>query len=196
MRLILASSSVYRQALLKRLQLPFETYAPDVDETPLAGEPAEQLARRLSLAKARAVAVLQPGATIIGSDQVASLSGRLLGKPGTAARARVQLAQSSGQLVEFHTAICVIASNGTEFVECVRSTVQFRHLQAGEIDRYLELERPWDCAGSFKWESLGISLFERLRGDDPTALEGLPLICLSKLLRQLGIDALSQAAQI
>jgi len=187
MRLILASTSPYRQALLARLRIPFETVGPAVDETPLAGETPMALAMRLAQAKARAVAERFPDAVIIGSDQVASLGATLLHKPGTLERARAQLTASSGERVEFHTGLCVIAPQTTDHVTCSRVSVVFRTLSAAEIDNYLVLEPALDCAGSFKCEGLGISLFESIESDDPTALEGLPLIALAHTLRGLGI---------
>ncbi len=190
MRLILASGSPYRHTLLDRLRLPFTAVAPAVDETPSPGESPQALAERLALAKARAVAKQHAGAIVIGSDQVASLHGTALGKPGGFERAREQLLASRGQCLTFYTALCVVGPDG----ECLRHLepfkVHFRALDAVEIDRYLGLEQPWDCAGSFKWEGLGISLFERLEGDDPTALEGLPLIALCRILGKLGVHPL------
>lgn len=190
--LLLASSSPYRRALLNRLGIPFIWASPDVDETPQAsanggtGEPAPALAERLAHAKARALAADYPGHWIIGADQVAVLDGhRTLGKPGDMVRAQAQLRAASGRQLQFITAICLI--NGEQTLSASDTVVvQFRKLQDAEITRYLEAEQPWDCAGSFKCEGLGISLFESIHSNDPTSLEGLPLIALCRLLRQAG----------
>jgi septum formation protein len=183
--LILASTSRYRAELLSRLRLPFSSMAPQVDEVPLPGEAPDALARRLAAAKAQAVALLRPGSWVIGSDQVADLNGAALGKPGSHEAACAQLAAMSGQQVRFHTAICV--SNGSQHLHaCDLTRVQFRTLTSGEIARYVDAEQPLDCAGSFKCEGLGISLFEAIHNSDPSALIGLPLIALSGLLRQAG----------
>ncbi len=184
MDLILASTSPYRRELLKRLQLPFTCIPPEVDETPRPGEPPEDLARRLALAKARAVARENREALVIGSDQVASLDGQALGKPGTLARAKAQLLACSGRTVVFYTGlalVCEARDTALETVEAFR--VHFRALDEAQVDRYLAREQPLDCAGSFKVEGLGITLFEALEGRDHTALEGLPLIALTDLLR-------------
>jgi septum formation protein len=191
-RLILASSSRYRRALLERLGLNFATTSPDVDETPRPGEAAEPLVSRLSRAKATAVAetVSEP-ALVIGSDQVAVLDGRILGKPGTEARARAQLAELSGRQVRFLTGLCLLtAPAGTAEEAVVVTEVQFRRLDSAEIDDYVARERPLDCAGAFKSEALGIALFEAIRADDPTALVGLPLIALCGMLRRAGMPVL------
>ncbi len=190
MKLILASSSPYRQALLQRLQLPFESHAADVDETPLPDESPMDLAMRLATAKARAVAEGHPGEIVIGSDQVASREGTPIGKPGNFDTALQQLLGSSGRRVSFYTALSVVDVSGTEQCHLDPFHVHFRELTEPEIRRYLELEQPFDCAGSFKVEGLGISLFERLEGNDPTSLEGLPLIALCKILREMGQDPL------
>ncbi len=171
--------------MLSRLRLPFSSVAPLVDETPLPAETPAALAQRLAKAKAQAVACQMPGSWVIGSDQVAEVLGAPLGKPGTAEAARAQLAAMSGQEIHFHTAICL--SNGSRHLQaCDLTRVQFRTLDAAEITRYVEAEQPLDCAGSFKCEGLGISLFEAIHSSDPTALVGLPLIQLSVLLRQAG----------
>jgi septum formation protein len=196
MRLILASTSAYRRALLARLRVPFETADPAVDETPLAGEAPAALAMRLAQAKARTVASRYPDAIIIGSDQVASLGATLLDKPGTLERAHSQLSASSGERVEFHTGLCVIAPQQPDYQVCSRVSVVFRVLSAAEIESYLLLEPALDCAGSFKCEGLGISLFESIESDDPTSLEGLPLIALARVLRELGIHPLLQGDQL
>jgi septum formation protein len=184
--LLLASTSRYRRELLARLGLPFDCVAPDVDESQHGGETAESTACRLASAKARAVAEQMPGALVIGADQTASLSGRVLGKPGSRDRAREQLAACSGQLVLFHTAVSVLGPDGREDGALDTTVVQFRQLAGDEIDRYLDAEQPYDCAGSFKAEALGICLFERIDSQDPTALIGLPLIRTAALLRAAG----------
>lgn len=192
--LILASTSRYRRELLQRLRLPFEVVAPEVDETPLPGEAPAELALRLALAKAQAVAQRHPQAVVIGSDQVAELDGEPIGKPGTHERARGQLRRLSGREVVFHTALAVVRSD-TRFAQALRVPVQvhFRELSDAEIDTYLHLEQPYDCAGSAKCETLGISLLRAIHSDDPTALIGLPLITTSQLLRQAGLDPLHHA---
>jgi septum formation protein len=184
--LILASTSVYRRALLERLGLPFATARPDVDETPLAGETPEALAVRLARAKAEAVAAHAGDAWTIGSDQVAELDGRPLGKPGTADRAIAQLQAMSGREVRFLTALCLAGPDGRRLAALDVTTVRFRTLENDEIARYVERERPLDCAGSFKCEGLGIALFEAIDNRDPTALVGLPLIATARLLREAG----------
>jgi septum formation protein len=186
--LVLASTSRYRRELLARLTLAFRIVAPDVDETRRDGEPPAALADRLALAKAHAVGANCPNALIIGSDQVAELDGRALGKPGSVEVACAQLAASSGRRVTFHTALCLLDTRSGRSGTAVDIThVVFRHLDAAEIARYVDAERPLDCAGSFKAEGLGISLFERIESSDPTALIGLPLIALAHLLRNAGI---------
>jgi septum formation protein len=189
--LVLASTSAYRRELLARLGAPFRQQSPGADETPLADEPPAGLAARLAAAKARAVAALNPGAVVIGSDQVADCSGRILGKPGDIAHARSQLRASSGSKVIFHTALCLVDARvapAREFAAIDTTTVVFRDLDDEEIERYLEREKPFDCAGSFKSEGLGITLFERIDSQDPVALIGLPLIALCRLLRAAGIE--------
>ena len=188
MELILASTSPYRKRLLERLQIPFNCVAPEVDESPLPGEPPEALAERLARAKAQAVSSLQPGALVVGSDQVASLDGRCIGKPGGFDAAAQQLQDSSGRIVQFYTGVALAGPDG----ETCRSRVEvfkvtFRQLTEAEIAAYLQKEAPYDCAGSFKCEGLGIALFEKMIGDDPTSLEGLPLIATCGLLRDAGI---------
>lgn len=186
--LVLASTSRYRRELLARLALPFETAAPDVDETPRAGEAPRELALRLALEKAQAVAVRKPQAIVIGSDQVADLHGQPLGKPGTHERAAAQLARMSGQTVLFHTAVAVVqASRGFAQSSLATVTVRFRALDAATIERYLLAEQPYDCAGSAKSEGLGIALLQAIESDDPTALIGLPLIRTAQLLRAAGL---------
>lgn len=185
--LVLASSSRYRRELLQRLGLEFSCDPPRVDETALPAEAPRELACRLAMQKAREVAARHSDAVVIGSDQVAGLDGTTLGKPGDRERAARQLRACSGQRVEFHTAVCVIETRSQEEHALVDLTeVQFRRLTDAEISRYLEADSPYDCAGSFKCESLGITLFEHVRSDDPTALVGLPLIGLAHVLRRCG----------
>lgn len=188
MTLVLASTSAYRRMLLERLQLPFVTARPDVDETPLSGEHPPETANRLALAKARAVAERFEDALIIGSDQVAHLGSEIFGKPGTPERAIAQLQRMSGHSVVFHTALALINTRtGAVQATSVPTEVHFRRLSDAEIIRYVEREQPLDCAGAAKSEALGISLLEALTGDDPTALVGLPLIALSRMLRAEGV---------
>ncbi|WP_101926610.1 MULTISPECIES: Maf family protein [Luteimonas] len=185
-RLVLGSTSPYRRELLQRLQLPFECVRPDFDETPRAGEAPSALAARLAADKAREVASRVPGAWSIGSDQVAELEGEPIGKPGHRAAAIAQLSAMSGRTVRFHTAVALARDDGglLETMDCTE--VRFRVLDAGTIARYVDLEQPFDCAGSFKCEGLGIALFDAIRNDDPTALVGLPLIATARLLRSVG----------
>jgi MAF protein len=184
---ILASTSAYRASLLRRLLDTFTQAAPGTDEAPLDGEQPAARAQRLAEAKARAVAASHPGAVVIGSDQVADLAGTVLDKPGTVDAAHRQLAASSGNDVVFHTAVCVIDASGLAHGHVDETRVTFRVLSDDDITRYVARERPLDCAGSFKCEGLGISLFERIANSDPTALIGLPLIATSRLLRSAGI---------
>ena len=191
MKLVLASTSRYRRELLGRLQLPFESAAPDVDETALQGETPPQTALRLAQLKARAVAQKFPAALIIGSDQVATLDGAQIGKPGEHARALAQLKSMQGRAVVFHTALCLLNSaSGRMQVREIPVTVHFRQLSDAQIEAYLRKEQPYDCAGSAKSEGLGIALVERYEGDDPNALIGLPLIALTDMLRGEGLDPL------
>lgn len=192
MRLILASSSRYRQEMLERLGIPFTAVSPNIDETALANESPTALALRLSLAKAQAVAKQHPEALIIGSDQVATIDGSPIGKPGTFEAAQAQLRQLSGQTVEFHSALCVSNGQRHEIADVV-TRCQFRVLSQQEIDAYLHYERPFDTAGSAKAEGLGIALMESMHSDDPTAIIGLPLIALSRMLRHFGINPLTAA---
>jgi len=186
--LVLGSTSRYRRELLERLNLPFSVAAPHVDETPEAGEAPRALALRLALAKARAVARQHPQAVVIGSDQVADLAGTPLGKPGGHERAVQQLRQMRGQAVVFQTAVAVVcAATGFEQVELAPVEVQFRDLSDAEIERYLQAEQPYDCAGSAKSEGLGIALLDAIHSDDPTALVGLPLIRTCRMLRAAGL---------
>ncbi len=192
MDLILASTSPYRRALLQRLQLPFRCLAPAVDETPLPGEAPGALAARLALAKAHSIASTHPSCLVIGSDQVASLEGTLLGKPGNHANARAQLLASAGKEVRFFTGLTLCCRDtGFEATVVEPFSVQFRHLAPAAIDNYLAREQPFDCAGSFKCEGLGIALFQRMLGDDPSSLEGLPLIALTSLLERAGYPVLA-----
>ncbi|GAB3276157.1 Maf family protein [Parahaliea aestuarii] len=193
MNLILASTSVYRQRLLERLQLPFTCIAPETDETHLPGEAPPPLAARLARAKAAAVAARHPEALVIGSDQVASLDGSLLGKPGSHRQAVAQLEACSGKTLHFYTAVSLLGP-GIDKTHTEPFTVDFRPLGNEEIEIYLRRDTPYDCAGSFKWESLGIALFERLHGNDPTSLEGLPLIALTRLLAESGHPVLARAS--
>ncbi len=186
-RLVLASTSPYRRELLARLGLPFEAIAPGVEEDAAPGEPLARLAARLAASKAAAVAAAQPdGCWVLGSDQVADLDGQPLGKPGRREAAIAQLHAMSGRRVRFHTAIALQASDGTLLESLDTTTVVLRTLREPEIERYVDAERPFDCAGSFKVEGLGISLFEAVDNRDPTALVGLPLIATAALLRQAG----------
>jgi septum formation protein len=192
-RLILASSSAYRRELLQRLQLPFEAISPDIDETPHPNETPEATALRLAREKAAAVALKNPGALVIGSDQVATLDGIPIGKPGNFEGARQQLGHLSGQTVEFHSALCV--SNGRRYeIDDVVTTCRFRRLSPTQIDAYLRREKPYDTAGSAKAEGLGIALMESMQSNDPTAIIGLPLISLTRMLGGFGLDPLSHAA--
>jgi septum formation protein len=184
---VLASTSAYRASLLRRLLDHFEQASPGTDEDPLPDEAPAARAARLAEAKARAVAATRPGCVVIGSDQVADLEGTVLDKPGTVHAAHRQLAASSGREVVFHTAVCVIDTRGDAFVHVDETRVTFRLLSAQDIERYVERERPLDCAGSFKCEGLGIALFERIANEDPTALVGLPLIATCHLLRDAGV---------
>ena len=185
MSLILASSSPSRQALLQRLGLNFETRPAHVDETPRPGESPAALAQRLSRAKAAAVAAVLPGAMVIGADQVAVCQGEISGKPGNAARAAELLARFSGQRLEFITGVALIGPGVDEYF-ADHTQVQFRRLDAGEIERYIVRDQPHDCAGAFRLESAAPMLFESVRNEDPTALLGLPLIRLCAALRHLG----------
>ncbi|WP_343590035.1 Maf family nucleotide pyrophosphatase [Paracidovorax wautersii] len=186
--LILGSTSRYRRELLGRLRLPFDVAAPDVDETPHTGEAPRDLALRLALAKARAVAAQHPQSVVIGSDQVADLAGEPLGKPGDHERATAQLRRMRGQTVIFQTAVAVVCqASGFEQAELAEVRVRFRDLDDAEIERYLRAEEPYDCAGSAKSEGLGIALLDAIESDDPTALIGLPLIRTCRLLRAAGL---------
>ena len=184
--LVLASGSPYRAQLLARLRLPFRTASPDVDETPQPGEFPAALTRRLANAKADAIALASPGSWVIGSDQVADMEGRILGKPGDQASAVEQLTAMSGRTIHFHTSVCLRSGGSRRLQALDITTVRFRVLRADEIARYVDAEQPFDCAGSFKCEALGISLFKEIQSRDPTALVGLPLIATADMLRAAG----------
>jgi septum formation protein len=189
--LILASTSPYRRALLERLRLPFKVVAPEVDETPLAGESPMRTALRLAAGKAEAVVPAAGGALVIGSDQVAVLDAQPLGKPGDHAGAVRQLQAMRGQRVVFHTALCLLnAASGRKQVENVPTSVFFRDFSDAQIEHYLRTEQPYDCAGSAKIEGLGIALVERIESDDPSALIGLPLMKLATMLKNEGIEVI------
>jgi len=190
-RLILASTSPFRRQLLARLELPFATRAPEVDENSRPGEDAATLAARLAEAKACSVAARESSALVIGSDQVAVLAGEILGKPGAHDRAVAQLSRAAGKSVDFLTGLCLIDSlSGRAQLDIIPFRVVFRHLSAQQIENYLRREKPYQCAGSFKSEGLGIALFERLEGADPTSLIGLPLIRLIQMLEAEGVTIL------
>ena len=197
-RLILGSTSRYRRELLERLRLHFDVAAPQVDEAALAGEAPAALAQRLALAKARAVAGAARGdVLVIGSDQVADVDGEPVGKPGTHERAVAQLRRMSGRVIVFQTAIAVVRpASGFEQVALAPVRVRFRRLGDEEIERYLRLEQPYDCAGSAKSETLGIALLDAIESDDPTALVGLPLIRTCALLRAAGLDPVRHARAV
>jgi septum formation protein len=188
-KLILASSSPFRQQLLRRLHLDFESRSPGVDEAPLPGENAVCYVRRLAESKARAIAQLEPEAVVIGSDQCALLDGQILGKPGNHENALQQLRRAQGKSVVFHTAVCVMQIS-TDFcvVDEVPFEVEFRQLSDRQLQHYLRVEQPYQCAGSFKAEGYGSCLFQRMRGDDPSALIGLPLLKLTEMLEAAGIE--------
>ncbi len=185
--IVLASTSPYRRQLLARLRLPFTVQAPQVDEQALPGESPAATARRLAQAKAAAVASRRPGAIVIGSDQVADVDGEALSKPGTHEAALAQLTRMQGREVVFHTALAVVGPDGRRQVDEVPTAVRFRVLPVDQLEAYLRLERPYDCAGAAKIESLGIVLAESVRADDPTALIGLPLIRLTSMLAACGV---------
>ena len=190
-QIVLASTSIYRRELLARLGLPFEVASPDVDEIPLPRETPQDTARRLAEAKARAVAARFPRAIVIGSDQVAVLEGTTLGKPGNHANAVRQLKAMRTKEVVFHTALCVCnAASGQVETRVVPYCVRFRDYSDAQIERYLRREQPYDCAGSARYEGLGIALIAEMRGDDPNALIGLPLIALTEMLAAQGVSVL------
>lgn len=188
-RLVLASTSPYRKELLGRLGIAFQTVAPEVDETPLPGEQPRPMVARLAERKARAAAARFPAALIIGSDQVAVLDGKMLGKPGDQTAAMRQLRRASERTLEFLTGLCLLNSaTGRLQIDVIPFSVTFRRLDEGQIERYLLREQPYNCAGSFRSEGLGIALFESLSGSDPTSLMGLPLIRLVRMLEAEGLN--------
>ncbi|HET7633510.1 MAG TPA: Maf family nucleotide pyrophosphatase [Burkholderiales bacterium] len=188
-QLVLASTSTYRRMLLERLRLPFTCVAPEVDETPLPQEEPQSMALRLASAKARAGAEKFPAALIVGSDQVAVAAGTILGKPGSREAATQQLRLTRGASALFHTALCLLdAPSGSARTAVVTTRVRYRDYSDAQIARYLERDEPWQCAGSARLEALGITLIERLEGEDPTALIGLPLIALTTMLNAEGIE--------
>jgi len=190
-KLVLGSTSPFRKALLEKLQLAFETDKPEVDEERRPGETPDQLVERLACEKARAVAARHPDSLIIGSDQVAVNGGTILGKPGDHETAMAQLRSASGKAVTFLTGLCLHNSaSGSEQVIVEPFTVHFRELSDEQIDNYLRAEQPYNCAGSFKSEAMGIALFERLEGDDPNSLIGLPLIRLIRMLEKEGVSVI------
>lgn len=187
-KLILASSSPYRKTLLQRLGLPFETLVPRIDESQLDNETPAQLVKRLAILKAQAAGTHVSDALVIGSDQCAVIDGSILGKPGNFDRAFRQLKHASGNVVQFHTGVCLLnTTNNRSQVEEVPFRVYFRELSDAQISRYLSREKPFDCAGSFKAEGLGVALFARMEGNDPSALIGLPMIRLVAMLEQAGM---------
>lgn len=191
MKLVLASSSPFRKALLEKLHLDFECDSPDIDETPKANESIENMVKRLSESKAQALAKSHPNALIIGSDQSASLHGNVLHKPGNFETAFEQLKAASGETITFYTGLCLLNTQ-TQHIEtiCEPYVVKFRPLDNTEIENYLNRERPFNCAGSFKSEALGISLFDSMQGDDPNTLIGLPLIKLCRMLKEQGMPVI------
>ena len=187
MQIILASSSIYRKALLERLPIVFSSEKPEIDESPLKDETPMQLATRLALVKARHIASKHSNALVIGSDQVAVIEGTIVGKPGNRARAIQQLSAASGKTVQFLTGLCLYNSHNDSYqTDAIPFKVFFRTLSLAEIESYVDIEKPFNCSGSFKWEKLGIALFEKMEGDDVTALEGLPLIRLIDMLKHAG----------
>ncbi|NOX42897.1 MAG: septum formation inhibitor Maf [Gammaproteobacteria bacterium] len=190
-RLILASSSVYRRELLLRLNIEFECQSPDIDESSQEGETPEQLVCRLSEAKARALENQHPNSLIIGSDQVATLDKHILTKPGNHKNALEQLTKASGRKVIFYTGLCLLNSETNNLqIDVITYSVTFRTLTQNQIEHYLKREQPYDCAGSFKSEGLGVALFEKMEGDDPNALIGLPLVRLTDMLAHEGVNVL------
>ena len=191
MKIILGSTSPFRKALLQRLQIDFDCDSPDIDETPLQNEPVESMVVRLAIAKAKAISTRHPNSLIIGSDQSAELNGEKLSKPGNFENAFQQLSRASGQKIIFQTGLCLLnTSTGNIQSACVPYTVVFKDLTPTMIENYLHKEEPYNCAGSFKSEALGIALFERFEGSDPNALIGLPLIELVNFLANEGISIL------
>lgn len=191
MQLVLASSSAYRKELLQRLNLSFESSSPDIDETPNGNETPQQLVKRLALEKAQKVAENYPNALIIGSDQAAVLDSQILGKPHTSENALKQLKQAQGKTLQLITGLCLINSKtGKHQLDSVPFNVTMRELSDDALRNYVQLDQPLDCAGSFKWEALGIALFSKMQGDDVTALQGLPLIRLIDMLENEGVTIL------
>lgn len=187
--IILGSTSPFRKELMEKLHIEFLTDSPDIDEARLENESPEEMVRRLSVEKARKVAENHSHALIIGSDQCAVLEGEVMGKPGSHDNAFDQLSKSSGKCVTFYTGLCLFDSETNEYqLDCVPFYVTFRDLSDDEIHHYLYLDQPYHCAGSFKSEGLGITLFSKMKGDDPSSLIGLPLICLCEMLRQHGVN--------
>ena len=194
-RLILGSSSIYRKELLERFGVPFQCLSPDIDETPHTGEAPDALVRRLSESKAQAVAAQVVKAIVIGSDEVAILDGRILGKPGTHEGAVQQLRASSGKSVTFITVLCVLdTESGERQIDCVSVEVGFKHLDDPTIEAYLQRDKPYACAGSIRAEGAGSAILRYIKTDDPSALIGLPLIRLSDMLHTLGFDVLATKA--
>ncbi len=194
-KIVLGSTSPFRKALMEKLQISFLTDAPDIDESRLENEQPTAMVRRLSVEKAKKVAENHPDALIIGSDQCAVINGEVTGKPGSHEKAVQQLMRSSGNTVTFYTGLCLLDSNsGQHQLDCVPFYVTFRELTETEINHYLHRDQPYNCAGSFKSEGLGITLFSKMQGDDPSALRGLPLIRLCAMLRKQGISLPPDAA--
>lgn len=188
-KLVLGSSSPFRRELLERLGIPFVTESPEINEEALPNETPEDLVLRLAEEKARAAGQNHPDSLVIGSDQVACLDGQILGKPGNRENAITQLQQAAGKRLTFYTGLCLFnTATNEEQIACESFHVHFRHLSHEQIERYVDLEQPYNCAGSFKSEGLGIALFDRLEGDDPNALIGLPLIRLIDMLAEEGIE--------
>jgi septum formation protein len=197
MDIILASTSPYRRRLLERLQLSFRCIPPEIEEGSLSGETPAAMAQRLAGLKAQSVAARFPGSVVIGSDQVAFVEGSILDKPGSFDRAKAQLRSSSGRVVQFYTAVALVCiDRGLEKLHVESFNVHFRILNDIQITNYLHREQPYDCAGSFKIEGMGIALFEGLTGNDPTSLEGLPLIKLTELLTDVGLDVLGDQVNL
>ncbi len=191
--LVLGSTSPFRKTILEKLQLPFVCAKPNIDETPLKGETPQTLVKRLAIEKAKAVASQHPNALIIGSDQVAVCKGEIIGKPHNFDNGVIQLTKFSGESITFYTGLCIYNSETDKEISLVEPfNVHFNQLSQGEIENYLHAEQPYNCAGSFKSEGLGICLFEKLEGDDPNTLIGLPLIKLVSLLKQHGVDVLAE----
>lgn len=189
--IVLGSSSPFRKALLEKLDLEFTTDSPDIDETPLDGEQPEAMVARLAKLKAHAIAERHPNSLIIASDQCATLDGEIIGKPGDHETAIEQLNKASGRAVTFYTSLCILNSGSEQLEERVEPFhVYFRELGETQIENYLRKEEPYNCAGSFKSEGLGIALFERMEGKDPNTLVGLPLIELIKILGKFGVDVI------